>query len=84
MFIKNISFTSEDLAELEGWENRYYSVKELIDSSPHLKNLSTKLRADPEYDTWVASAKESLKDLINTSDMVQLTAVGVFQSIIGL
>jgi len=78
MFIKNISFTSEDLAELEGWENRYYSVKELIDSSPHLKNLSTKLRADPEYDTWVASAKESLKDLINTSDMVQLTAVGVF------
>ena len=78
MFITKSSFTSGDLAEIEGWENRFYSIAELIDNNINLKNLSNKLKNNPDYDLWVADAKKSLNDLINTSDMVDLKTLGVF------
>ena len=78
MFITQSSFTSDDLAEIEGWENRFYSIAELIDNNINLKSLSNKLKNNPDYDLWVADAKKSLNDLINTSDMVDLKTLGVF------
>ena len=78
MFIENKVFTSEDLAEAEGWENRYYTLTELIDNNGKLKELADKLKNNPDYELWVANAKKSLNDLINTSDMVDLKTLGVF------
>ena len=78
MFIKNTSFTSSDLAVEEGWENRFYTIGEIIDSNPKLKTLRNKICSHADYNLWVENAKESIDGLINPSGLVSLNEVGVF------